>query len=165
MSRRRSLILLVGALSLLCLVSILNRSPDDRQPASPTPRPALATNTPRPAAQSCQPASAALLASIAEGLTVNGGGRLVNGWTVRSNDFQRIHFLAASIVGPGLEDQRTIGLWAINDPANPTIAYAVNGAAVEFSDWGDGSKTDAAFSINDDGAGPALDCARQAVSD
>lgn len=166
MSRRRTVILLLAALTLLCLVGILNRSP------SRTARPTVATNTRPPLvatstrapASRCQPAPGALLATIGEGLTVNGGGRLVNGWTVRSNDFQQIHFLAASIVGPGLEDQRTIGLWAVNNIDNPTIAYAVNGAALEFSDWGDGRATDAAFSSNDDGAGQALDCARQAIA-
>lgn len=125
--------------------------------ASAAPTPTRRPATPTPASR-CQPAPAILLDSIAEGLTVNGGGDLRNGWTVHSNDFQKAYFVAAEITGSGMGG--SVGLWVTNDPNNPTMLFSVNTMAKEFSQWGDGTKTDAAFSQADDGAREALDCAQ-----
>lgn len=124
--------------------------------ATDTPIPATAT--PEPVATRCQPADPALLAAIAAGLTVDGGGDLRNGWTVRSSDFEKVYFVAAEITGAGMNG--TVGLWATNDPAGAGMIFAVDGLANEFSDWADGRKTDAAFSTFNDGAREAIDCAK-----
>lgn len=129
-------------------------------PAIATPQP-VATTPPQPTAapaSRCQPATTVLLDSIAEGLTVTGGGSLRNGWTVRSDDFQKAHFVAAEITGEGMDG--TIGLWVTNDPASPQMLFSVNAFAKEFSDWADGGSTDAAFSQSDDGAREAIDCTK-----
>lgn len=128
-------------------------------PATATAQP-VATTPPQPTAtlaSRCQPAPAILLDSIAEGLTVNGGGGLRNGWTVRSDDFEKAHFVAAEITGEGMTG--TIGLWVTNDPASPGALFSVNAFAKEFSDWADGGSTDAAFNQANDGAREAIACA------
>lgn len=129
--------------------------------ATATPVPPTATPvppTPTPASR-CQPAPAILLDSIAEGLTVNGGGDLSNGWTVRSDDYQQAYFVAAEITGPGMDG--SVGLWVTNNIDSPGLLYSVNGMAKEFSQWGDGANTAAAFSQSADGAREALACASQ----
>ena len=125
--------------------------------ASAAPTPTRRPATPTPASR-CQPAPAILLDSIAEGLTVDGGGGLRNGWTVRSNDYQQAYFVAAEITGPGMDG--TVGIWVTTDPSNPGLIFAVDTFAKEFSDWGDGGSTDAAFSQASDGAREAKACAQ-----
>jgi hypothetical protein len=53
-----------------------------------------------------------------------------------------------------------IGVWATNniDEAGGGLIFSVNEVAKEFSDWGDGSLTDARTSMTDDGAEEARDC-------
>lgn len=137
--------------------------PPTATPVPPTATPVPATATPAPPtatpASRCQPAPAILLDSIAEGLTVTGGGGLSNGWTVRSADYEQAYFVAAEITGEGMGG--SIGLWITNDPASPGMLFSVNAFAKEFSQWPDGGNTDAAFSQSDDGAREALDCAGQ----
>jgi hypothetical protein len=51
-------------------------------------------------------------------------------------------------------------LWAISGEfEQPGLTYSVNPFALEFSDWGDGTKTDAQLSQFDDGAQEAIACA------
>lgn len=153
----------IAALALLLCIAVTGNSGDTVAPVvgDPPRSVASATSTHRPAtptpASRCQPAPAILLDSIAEGLTVTGGGGLRNGWTVRSDDFEKAHFVAAEITGEGMSG--TVGLWVTNDPASPGTLYSVNAFAKEFSDWADGGSTDAAFNQANDGAREAIDCA------
>lgn len=155
----------IAALAFLLYVAVIGNGGDTATPVvgDPPRSIASATSTHRPAtptpASRCQPAPAILLDSIAEGLTVTGGGSLRNGWTVRSDDFEKAHFVAAEITGAGMDG--TVGLWVTNNPNNPTMLFSVDAFAKEFSDWGDGGSTDAAFSQIDDGAKEARNCARQ----
>ena len=129
-------------------------------PATATPQP-VATTPPQPTAtlaSRCQPADPALLATIAAGLTVDGGGDLPAGQIVRSADFENAYFIAARITGPGLDN--TVGLWVSNRPDGAGSIYAVDAIASEFSDWADGRTTGAAFSQADDGAQEAINCAK-----
>ena len=104
----------------------------------------------------CRSASAAA-ARIAEGLTVDGGGSLRYAQAVRSSEFDSVWFVAAEIDGAGIEADGDVGVWATNDLSDGLI-FSVNALAREFSDWGDGGRTDAAFSMANDGAEEARDC-------
>jgi len=107
----------------------------------------------------CRRAPKALVQAIESGLTVTGGGGLRRGWMVRSRDFEKVYFVAA-VIADATGAKQGIGLWATDRGYREygTI-FAVNGFANEFSDWGDGGKTDAQFSQFDDGATEAESCA------
>jgi len=102
-----------------------------------------------------------VLHAIASGLTVQGGS-LSKGAAVKSEDFEKVWFVAAEIDGAGgLEGTGEIGVWATNaDPSRGPSGsiFSVDGFAKEFSDWGDGSTTDATLSMSDDGAQEAVEC-------
>ncbi len=101
----------------------------------------------------------AVVEAIASALTVTGGGSLRDAQAVRSSDFEAVWFVSAEIDGPEIEEDGQIGTWATNalkDGYGTT--YSVNSLAKEFSDWGDGGKTDANFSMSDDGAYESRDC-------
>lgn len=93
-------------------------------------------------------------------LTAGGGGTLRNGWAVKSSDFQSVYFLAAEMDFPGAEGDGEIGVWATGSLEATVGFFSVNGLAIEFSQWGDGSKTDAQLSISDDGASEAEQCVK-----
>jgi hypothetical protein len=85
----------------------------------------------------------------------------LNGYAVRSNDYQRVWFVSAEITGPGIEAKQAIGLWAMSgDLEFPTTVFSVDGFAKEFSYWSDGTKAEPQLSISDDGAQDALSCAK-----
>jgi hypothetical protein len=112
----------------------------------------------------CVPASFQQMDVIRAGVKgISENNDVKDGFAVRSNDFNRIWFVAAEITGPGIDPNKAVGLWAIPGELNkPTSgAWSVNGFAIEFSDWGDGTKIDAQLSISDDGAKEALSCAQQ----
>jgi hypothetical protein len=108
---------------------------------------------------SCERASRKLLNAIASGLEVDGGGRLRNGFVVRSGDFEKVYMVAADIQGPGLEGGDDIGVWTTNSPQAEGVIYAVDAVAQEFSDWGDADQTDAAITQSADGVDEARSCA------
>ncbi len=80
------------------------------------------------------------------------------GSAVQSDDFERAYFVAGIIDG-GRHDG-AVAVWATNDMFDRGSIYSVNREALDVSDWGDGGATDAAFSLADDGAEEAIDCAR-----
>lgn len=123
------------------------------------PPPATETQT-RELDPRCVVVRPVILRAIEEGLTVSGGGSLRNGRAVRSRDFERAYFVAAEIQGAGMEGRGDIGVWVTNRLNEARGFFSVNGSANEFSDWGDGGRTDAAFSMSDDGASEAEECAR-----
>jgi hypothetical protein len=146
--------------------------------ATPTPMPATPlptnTNTPEPTATPQPTALPAFLArcldvsvekinSIETGLTVDTGVFLNHetAQAVKSNDFSKVFFIAAEVDGPEMEGNGQIGIWASNDlDDDKGLIFAVGGLAVNFSEWGDGSKTDAHLSLNNDGAEDAEECVR-----
>jgi len=120
--------------------------------------PAEAKEKTKPA---CERASRKLLDAIATGLEVSGGGgRLTRGYVVKSGEFARVYMVAAEIDGPGLQDDGDVGVWATNSKTPDGMIFAIDGAAQEFSDWGDGDKTDAAIDQSADGVSRAKDCAQ-----
>lgn len=111
------------------------------------------------ASERCEPVSPTYLAGIEEGLMVTGDGSLRNGQAVRSEDYERVWFVAAEIDGSGIEGNDVVGVWATNgDPSASEfgLIFAVDAFAREFSDWGTGE--DLGLSMSDDGASEAEAC-------
>lgn len=104
----------------------------------------------------CVDVSAAKLAAIEAGLTIDGGGGLGSAAAVRSSDYSRVYFVSAVLVGPGLGGD-TIGTWATNRLGEGGMIFSVDGTAKEFSEWGDAGGR---FSAFDDGAQESKDCVR-----
>jgi hypothetical protein len=111
---------------------------------------------------SCKPAPKAVLNRIEAGLEVQGGGKLRNGFAVKSADFEKVYMVAADIQGPGLEGNDDVGVWATNSLGAGGLTHAVDAVAQEFSDWGDADQTDAAITTSDDGVEQARSCAESA---
>lgn len=73
-------------------------------------------------------------------------------YVVKSNDFDNVYFCATRLSGPGISDD-CVGVWAISgDKESPGMTFSVNGIAKQFSDYPDGSKTQANIKMSDDGA-------------
>ena len=116
-----------------------------------------------PAPSSCLPVAQSLSAEIQEGVDQR--------WTirtdraVRSGDFESVYFVAADIEGPGVEDDDGIAVWAIVGDIDPFrgLINSVPGFATEFSDWPDGSTTDAQLSGREDGVDEAKRCVEAAL--
>lgn len=87
--------------------------------ASPTAPPAADTSR-------CLGVGAALVDAIETGLTLDGGS-LGRAAAVRSNDFDKVWFVAAQITGPGVND---VGVWATNSlEAGGGLIFAADGLA------------------------------------
>jgi hypothetical protein len=106
------------------------------------------------------PASASLMETISHGLTVS-GRTLGSGYVVRSDDYDEVYFIAAPISGQGVGStgSGTVGVWAWDLLPVETIS-SVNNAALEFSDWPDGTTSTPPLSMSDDGASEALGCVK-----
>jgi hypothetical protein len=134
-------------------------APSSTALATPQPTPAPTASTPATSANRCVVVSQKKLNRIADLLTVSGGGSLANGHAVKSNDFESLWFIAATINGPKMES-KTIGIWAANTLEAVTGGiFSVDSFAEEFSDWVVGSTTDANITQYDDGAQEAAQCA------
>lgn len=143
-----------------------------KAPAAPAkPTTLTPTSTPLPTAASipslnsrCLDVPQSIIDAIAEGLTVSGGGTLDHAKAVKSKDFSKVFFVAAVIHGEGMGVGQ-IGVWATNHiEAADGLIYSVNAIANEFSDWGDGSTTQAQLSMSNDGATEAEACAKASLS-
>jgi hypothetical protein len=111
----------------------------------------------------CLPVSKALRRAIATGLTVTGGGKLGEAAAVRSEDFEKVYYVSAVILGPGFEGEETVGTWATNSlrPGGGLI-MAADSMAREFSDWGEaaeeGSPAAEVRGLENHGAQESRDC-------
>jgi endonuclease YncB( thermonuclease family) len=113
----------------------------------------------------CEDVPQALVDGIASGIKPETGATLRGAQAVRSEDFDKVWFIAADLEGPGLDGPDQIGLWATNSlEAGSGLIFSVDGTAKEFTDWGDGGQTDAHLSTNDDGASEAKACVQRALS-
>jgi hypothetical protein len=102
-----------------------------------------------------------IVKTILAGLTITGGGSLRDAQMVESSNFEAVWFVSAEIDGSQMEGDGEIGTWATNAVKDGYgTTYSVDGFAKEFSDWGDGGKTDANLSMSDDGAEESKDCVR-----
>lgn len=86
------------------------------------------------------------------------GIKLTDGWAVRSDDYNKVWFVAARYVN-------TWPVFSVNgDPSSPETAFdglvlAVNEDASNYTPWPYGPDTPAAVSMSDDGAREAELCA------
>jgi hypothetical protein len=111
----------------------------------------------------CLRVSNALKRGIAEGLTVDGGGRLGRAAAVRSKDFERVFYVSADILGPSIEEGDAVGTWATNSlKVGEGLIIAADSIAREFSDWGEaageGSPAAEVRGLENDGAQESRDC-------
>lgn len=110
----------------------------------------------------CENISSDMVANIAEGLTVSGGGRLRDAKAIKSKQRSNVYYISAEIDGPGMWGNGEIGTWITNTlkpiefeyrtstalqsyrgnglPHNNVggIIMAAPGLAEEFSDWRQG---------------------------
>ena len=161
----RIVLLMAITVMLACLTQIATGA------QTPTPEPVherciAATALPNIAefvAYPDRPANEQLIADIEGGIF--DGYTIDKVWVVHSDDFVNVWFVGAMMHGLDLPDQGEPALWAvgsINEDGEYTgvgLIYAVDTTAVAHSNWGDGGKTDAELSINDDGAEDAMECA------
>lgn len=120
--------LVINAVLALLLLTACETAPDSDQAESES-------------ANVCEPASQAAADSVAEGLTVEGGGSLEDAVLVeippelRNDQDWPPFFLAARITGPGM-GEGVIGVWAVGDRDGGGPIFALNAMAREFSTWG-----------------------------
>jgi hypothetical protein len=116
-------------------------------------------------ASRCLHVGGSLKKAIASGLTVKYGGWLGKAAAVRSDDFERVWYVSAVILGPAIGAE-TVGTWAVN--VKPDAKYAggliiaADSVAREFSDWGEaaaeGSPVAEVRGLENDGAQESRDC-------
>lgn len=172
-------IMIVGVLVFVLALACGSSAPETTDPIAPTqPLPsstetAVPTNTVRPTntpsptetpqpqrSERCIPASEAQLDGIRNGIKdIDPNNDIVDGWAVRSNDFERVYIVAAEIHGAGIRPGEAIGVWAISgDLDSPGLFLAVDGFAKGFSPYPDASKTTAEITISSDGVEEAKEC-------
>lgn len=170
--KRASPVIFIGALIAVCCIcgvilalmdeaGMLPEMPTQQSIAYSSPVPTITKIIVPTTVSRCVPASAIQMDYVRTGIKdIQQSNDVLQGFAVRSNDFQQVWFIAAEITGPGIEPKQAIGLWAITgEPEEPGIILSVNGFAIEFSPYPDGATTDAQTSQFDDGAQEALKCA------
>ena len=107
--------------------------------------------------QGCEAASPELAAAILEGAP---GATLKDVWVARTDDRPNWYFVAGQFTNPRVfGDEPNPAVWATNSlTVGEGRIYAVNAFAVEGSQWGNGPRTDLAFSVGEEGARRALVC-------
>lgn len=124
----------------------------DKSPS--TPQPAQTTK--------CQSASASQIEAIQSGIqSVQASNSIKTAFVVKSPDYNNVYFVAAKIYGPNMENGEGPGLWAMGGtPDQPATIMSVNAFATSFTNYPDGSKTDAKLSQFDAGGQEAIECAK-----
>jgi len=99
-----------------------------------------------------EPASEKQIEYISRGIKKETNAEIGKVYVVKSNDYENVYFCATRLSGPGISND-CIGVWSISgDKNNPGMIFSVNGIAKEFSDYPDGSKTQANITMSGDGA-------------
>lgn len=124
-------------LGVLIVLAVILPSPDDAADVGADADEAkVGGPDQQPAA--CETVDAEFVETIAEGLTVTGGGELENAQALPVPDDARAgegwptRVVAARIVGSGMDD--VIGVWATGANEGPIVP--VDAVAREFSSWG-----------------------------
>lgn len=99
-------------------------------------------------------------------------------YAVKSDDFpsdafkSSAWFVAGQIVGPDFAEQGATGVWITNIISDEGsiddgggLMFSVNLVAITYSNLLDGTRTAAQFSMEDDGAQAAFDCAKGKTGD
>jgi hypothetical protein len=128
--------------------------------ATTTAKPAATTTSAAPVKKSarCLDVDAALVEAISSGL--KGGATLRAAQAVKSKDYSKVWMVSAELEGPALDGDDHVAVWATNALDGTGITMSVDGFAKEFSDWPDGSKTDAGTSQSDDGVAESKACVK-----
>ena len=151
-------VLIIGGIIVAAFVILVGNSVVNNTSSSGEGSAASGSASPPAVTSRCSSASVSLLNEIGSFLTVTGGGTLRDGQKVRSNDYEKVWFVAAEIDGSGMEDRGDIGIWASNESDASALIMSVDGMAKEFSDWIYGPDTDFQLSQFDDGAQEAKVC-------
>lgn len=112
----------------------------------------------------CLPATQSQMELINYGIKdVQSSNYAVNGWIVRSDEFQRVYIVAAWIYGPGIESGAGPGVWAVGgEPDQPGTILAVNGFAKQFTAFPNAGLTDAEITLSTHGVDESIYCAEHA---
>ena len=168
----------IGFIVLICLLGMAIGGLSGSKATTPTATPPIqaqsteipaptippATEQPIDEETRCVPASQGQIDRIRSGVkAIDTNNDIREVWAVKSTDYSNVWFVAAKIYGSGIENGTPeAAIWAINgDPQSPGITLSVDGFAKQFSDWPDGSTTDAKTTMQDDGALEAQTCARK----
>lgn len=131
-------------------------------PAEETSEPVQPTTSPEPDVDCITVAQSTIDALNTSLAAIQSGNGITAAYAVKASERENVYFVAADITGGGMEPGDATALWATNDDVtvdpHSGLVFSVNGGALAFSDWADGTTTDAAFSANEDGAQDALDC-------
>ena len=104
----------------------------------------------------CLEVSATVLSRLQQG--AEDGMTFTAAAAYRSPDFVELYFVAARFTVPGVDN--AVGVWVTNSVSDDEVAgfMAVDAVAVEFTDWGPASTTDAAITVTDPSVSVATDC-------
>lgn len=104
------------------------------------------------------PATQAQLIQIKGGLEE--GFTASNAYAIKSNDFEKVYFVACNLTGPGVSE--AVAVWSISGDSNaPGMIFCANHIAKEFSVYPLGSDTEANISMADEGANIVEDFVRK----
>ncbi|GEM_PF-4067896 len=159
----------------MTILSVVAQEPTATVTLTPSPATATSTAIPPPPATAtamaeptstvapqvssrCEEVPEIVVTTIASRL--NGGTSLKNAKAVKSSDFTSVYFVSALIIGPGIQEGTALGTWATNRLDGTGIILTADSFAKEFSDWPEGSKTDARIAMSQDGARPSQACVR-----
>ncbi len=167
MTSRHVAAAIVLPLLVAALTACTSSSPEPITTTAPTTAPEIAepTAVPKPTFD-CITVAQSTIDAINTGVTaVEPGNSITEAYAIKAGERENAYFVAAAITGDGLNTGDAQALWVTNDDVtvdpHSGLVFSVNGGALAFSDWGDGTKTDAAFSSTEDGAQDALDCIPQ----
>lgn len=116
---------------------------------------------PMPVSSRCVPASAPQIRFIRIAVQgVESTNDIKDVYAVASNEFHNVWLVAAKITGPGISANEAIGVWAMDgDATNPTVVYAVEHFAKEFSGLRLASDSFLNLDSSSDGVQEAISCA------
>lgn len=136
-----------GVLALAALGAVLPEPPaEPTNAATPVPTPDSA----------CTAASPELVAAILQGAP---GATLTNVQVTRSGEHEQAYYVAGQFTNPRLlDDQAHTAIWATNELDGTGSIFSVSGFALQGSQWGDGTRTQAEFSSAAPDAAQAARC-------
>jgi len=104
------------------------------------------------------PATQTQLNQVKEGLEE--GFTASNAYAIKSNDFEKVYFVACNLSGPGVSE--AVAVWSISGDSNaPGMILCANHIAKEFSVYPLGSDTKANISMADEGTNIVEDYVRK----
>jgi hypothetical protein len=110
----------------------------------------------------CLPVADSLIAAIQDGVDdVEASNTISRAAAVKAPERENVWFIAAEILGDGIEPGQAIGVWGTNrgaDDSESGLLFSVDGFAKEFSSWGSTEGTDFEISGAEAGIKEAKAC-------